>query len=157
MPTYRPEFEAALRLFARVSEAVARRGHPRPILVGGAAVEFYTASAINTGDFDLCSTAQDVIEKEFRAHGFIRPSGSGKATRGWIHPDLALGFEVVGDMPLDGAVTRDQVSLVENFEPRRCLRHHRGGGFDRRPHGPICLGHRAGHAGAGPTSAQPSP
>jgi hypothetical protein len=36
---YRPEFEAALRLFARVSSAMTARVHPAPILVGGAAVE----------------------------------------------------------------------------------------------------------------------
>lgn len=45
---YRPEFEAALRLFARVSEAMAELGYSRPILVGGAAAEFYSKSAINT-------------------------------------------------------------------------------------------------------------
>lgn len=28
-------------------------------------------------------------------HGFVRPSGAGIATRGWVHPDLALGFECV--------------------------------------------------------------
>lgn len=39
MSTYRPEFEAALRLFTRVSEAMVARGLARPVLVGGAAVE----------------------------------------------------------------------------------------------------------------------
>ena len=53
MNFYRPEFEAALRLFAKVSEDVERRGAARPILVGGAAVELYSASDIATGDFDL--------------------------------------------------------------------------------------------------------
>jgi hypothetical protein len=42
---YRPEFEAALRLFASVSEAMAASGFSRPILVGGAAAEFYSKSA----------------------------------------------------------------------------------------------------------------
>ena len=42
---YRPEFEAALRLFARASEAMHRRRLQRPILVGGAAVKFYTTGA----------------------------------------------------------------------------------------------------------------
>lgn len=32
---YRPEFKAALRMFAKVSEAMARRGYTRPVLVGG--------------------------------------------------------------------------------------------------------------------------
>jgi hypothetical protein len=31
---WRPEFLAALRLLARVSEAMAARGLPRPVLVG---------------------------------------------------------------------------------------------------------------------------
>ncbi len=64
MTGYRPEFEAALRLFARVSEAMAARGCERPILVGGAAAEFYSRSAISTGDFDLCSPSQDILEAE---------------------------------------------------------------------------------------------
>ena len=40
MSGYRPEYEAALRLFAQVSEAMAERGLKRPILVGGVAAEF---------------------------------------------------------------------------------------------------------------------
>jgi len=35
----RPQFEAALRLFARVSAGMARRGASEPVLVGGAVVE----------------------------------------------------------------------------------------------------------------------
>lgn len=92
MSGYRPEFEAALRLFARVSEAMKARGLPRPILVGGAAVEYYSGSAIATGDFDLCSPVQPELEEEMRRHGFVKPSGPGMATRGWIHPDFRLGF-----------------------------------------------------------------
>ena len=30
-----------------------------------------------------------------RRLGFVKPKGPGKLTRGWIHPDLQLGFEVV--------------------------------------------------------------
>ena len=41
MSAYRPEFEAALRLFARASEAMHARGLQRPVLVGGAAAELY--------------------------------------------------------------------------------------------------------------------
>lgn len=114
---YRPEFEAALRLFAQISEAMARRNLPRPILVGGAAVEYYTASAINTGDFDLCTPVQPELEEEMRTHGFVRPSGPGMMTRGWIHPELHLGFEVVGDRPLDGNVTADHLVLVDGLLP----------------------------------------
>lgn len=113
---YRPEFEAALRLFARVSEAMAAHGHERPILVGGAAAEFYSASAIGTGDFDICTPWQDALEEELQKLGFIRPSGAGQLTRGWIHPDLKLGFEVVASVPMDGGFDRTTLTLIDNFD-----------------------------------------
>jgi hypothetical protein len=47
---WRPEFLDALHMLARVSEGMAARGLPRPVLVGGGAVEFYTGSAVMTGD-----------------------------------------------------------------------------------------------------------
>ncbi len=111
---YRPEFEAALRLFAKVSEGMATRGLMRPVLVGGAAAEYYSGSNLMTGDFDVCTPSQPELEVEFTKHGFRRPSGPGKSTRGWIHPELKLGFEVVASIPMDGNVDRDHIILVEN-------------------------------------------
>ncbi|PZO89999.1 MAG: hypothetical protein DI623_08275 [Sphingomonas sanxanigenens] len=106
---YRPEFEAALRIFARVSGAMKARGFAPPVLVGGAAVELYSASAVVTGDFDVVTGRQDAFEEELCKVGFVRPGGAGKATRGWIHPDLGLGFEVVSDSLLDGMADRDRL------------------------------------------------
>lgn len=80
-------------------------------------MEFYTLGAINTGDFDLCSPIQPQLEAELQRHGFVRPSGPGKASRGWIHPDLGVGFEVVGSTPLDGHADRDRFALVDGFAP----------------------------------------
>ena len=114
MSAYRPEFEAALRLFARASEAMHAQGFQRPILVGGAAAEFYSQSAITTGDFDLCTFRQAELEQELQNLGFVRPSGAGQMLKGWIHPELKLGFEVVADTPMDGAFDRDTLVLVEN-------------------------------------------
>lgn len=111
---YRPQFEAALRLLARISEAMVLRGKRRPILVGGAAAEFYSGSAISTGDFDLCTPAQETLEEEMRKAGFERPSGAGRSLRGWVHPALALGFEVVADVPMDGNIDRNTLLLVDN-------------------------------------------
>lgn len=54
MSGYRPEFEAALRLLARISRAMDEAGYRPPVLVGRAAVELYTRGATTTGDFDLC-------------------------------------------------------------------------------------------------------
>jgi hypothetical protein len=110
---YRPQFEAALRLFARVSETMKARGFDAPILVGGAAVEIYSLSAISTGDFDISTGRQAEFEEELQKVGFVRPSGPGIATRGWIHPDLQLGFEVVSGSLLDGMADRERVRLLD--------------------------------------------
>jgi hypothetical protein len=112
-PAYRPEFEAALRLFARASEAMVARGLSRPVIVGGAAVELYSRSAISTGDFDIVTAAQPEFEEELRRQGFVKPSGPGVATRGWVHPELALGFEVVSGRLHDGMAERDRVVMID--------------------------------------------
>jgi hypothetical protein len=83
---WRSELVDALRLLARVSEAMHRRGLPRPVLVGGAAAEFYSGSALMTGDVDLTSPAQPELEDELRAHGFVNPGGPGHAPPGWATP-----------------------------------------------------------------------
>lgn len=113
---YRPEFEAALRAFARASEAMKRQGFIAPVLVGGAAAELYSGSAITTGDFDVVTGRQDAFEQVLREHGFTRPAGPGHTPLGWIHPDLKLGFEVVSASLLDSLADRDRVRLV-TFEP----------------------------------------
>ena len=112
MSAYRPQFEAALRLFARVSDAMHERGLPRPILVGGAAAEFWSTSALTTGDFDICTPRQPELEQELERFGFVRPSGVGQLAKGWIHPELKLGFEVVANVPMDGTVDAAHLHLV---------------------------------------------
>lgn len=113
MSVYRPEFEAALRLFAAASEALVARGFSRPILVGGAAVELYTLGAVTTGDFDVVTSLQSEFEDELRRLGFTKPSGPGHTPLGCIHPELQLGFEVVGSALLDGATDPDRVILLD--------------------------------------------
>jgi len=113
MAAYRPEFETALRLFARVSEAMKAQGHAAPILVGGGAVEVYTNSAVTTGDFDIVTARQDEFERELIRHGFVKPEGLGHTPLGWIHPELKLGFEVVSSTLLDGMADRDRVVLLD--------------------------------------------
>lgn len=113
MSGYRPEFEAALRLFARVSEAMRARGLSLPVLVGGAAAEFYSASALATGDFDICTTRQPELEEELQRLGFVRPSGFGRMLKGWVHPELKLGFEVVAEVPMDGNVDQSHILIAK--------------------------------------------
>jgi hypothetical protein len=113
---WRPEFLDALRMLARVSEGMAARGLPRPVLVGGGAVEFYTGSAVMTGDIDVTSPVQPELEEELQKLGFVRPSGPCKSTRGWIHPDLGLGFEVVGNSPMSGSFSPTKLAMVAPVE-----------------------------------------
>lgn len=112
---YRPEFEAALAMFASISEAMAGKGYTRPVLVGGAAAEFYTASAISTLDFDVCCIADDALADIMVEHGFIRPRAPGHTALGWVHPELSMGFEIVADVPMDGAIRAEHLVLVTNF------------------------------------------
>jgi hypothetical protein len=109
---WRPEFIDALRLLARLSDAMEARGLPRPVLVGGGAVEFYSGSAMMTGDIDVTSPVQPELEEELRRLGFVRPSGAGRSLRGWIHPDIGLGFEVVGSSPMGGGIDAARLRLV---------------------------------------------
>lgn len=82
------------------------------MLVGGGAVEFYTGSAIMTGDIDVTTPVQPELEEELQKLGFVRPSGPGKSTRGWIHPDIGLGFEVVGSSPMGGSVPATRLAMI---------------------------------------------
>lgn len=111
--SYRPEFEAALRILARASEAMREQGHEPPILVGGGAVELYSLSAVTTGDFDLVTGRQEALEAILQLLGFVKPYGGAAGVRGWFHPDLKLGFEVVSATLLDGMADRERVLLID--------------------------------------------
>lgn len=113
MTRLRPDFEKALRFFGRASRQLTDQGFSAPVLVGGAAIELYSNNLIATGDFDIATARQEEFEHALIGLGFVRPSGSGKATRGWIHPDFRLGFEVVTSTLLDGLADRDRVVRLD--------------------------------------------
>jgi hypothetical protein len=46
-------------------------------------------------------------------HGFARPKGAGLSLRGWVHPELKLGFEVVGSRLLDGLADSNFLRVIE--------------------------------------------
>jgi hypothetical protein len=110
---HRPQLMAALALLARLNEAMRARGLPRPILVGGAAAEYYSGSALMTGDVDLASPVQPELEEELVKLGFTRPLGPGHTPLGWIHPDLKLGFEVVCSSPMGGGIEPSRLALID--------------------------------------------
>ena len=100
-------------MLAALTERLVERGLPPPILVGGAAVEFYTGSAIMTGDVDLTSPVQQELEEELLGLGFKRPIAPGHTATGWVHQELRLGFEVVANVPLGGVVERTRIAVVD--------------------------------------------
>jgi hypothetical protein len=119
---WRPEFLEALKILAQVSEAMHRRGLPRPVLVGGGAAEYYSGSALMTGDIDVTSPVQPELEEELKRFGFIKPSGAGQSLRGWIHPDLGFGLEVVANAPMNGAAESARFRLVRPIGEREVFR-----------------------------------
>ncbi|HWB50605.1 MAG TPA: hypothetical protein VG651_15960 [Stellaceae bacterium] len=112
MNTYRPEFIAALSLLAEAFDEVVAAGYERPIIVGGAAVEFYTGGAVASGDFDVLTAAQIELEAALQRKGFRRPSEPGVLTRGLYHPQFGIGFEVVSGHLFDGAADRARTRVV---------------------------------------------
>lgn len=67
-----------------------------PILVGGGALEFYTAGGYATGDMDLALPHGPDVDAAFAALGFR------KEGRFWYHTDLDLLFEAPAPAGLPG-------------------------------------------------------
>ena len=78
-----------------LTKRLARHGI-EPILVGGAALEFYTAGGYATADVDLAMTTSKEVHEAFAALGFEREG------RYWHHAELDLLFEAPAPAGLPG-------------------------------------------------------
>ncbi|HEY6334416.1 MAG TPA: hypothetical protein VI113_00900 [Alphaproteobacteria bacterium] len=112
MSTYRPEFLDALTLLAEAFDDVVAAGCGRPVLVGGAVVEFYTGGAVVSGDFDVVTPARHELEQALLRRGFERPSGPQMLMRGLLHRKLQIGVEVVSGTLFDGNADEDRMRLI---------------------------------------------
>ena len=76
----------------------------RGVVVGGAAVTFYTGGAILSGDFDIViHTNNEVFAEAMRLEGFVAENRQGHLKIGWYHPDLpSYGFQAVSGPLFDG-------------------------------------------------------
>ncbi|MEC9345406.1 MAG: hypothetical protein VYB54_04210 [Pseudomonadota bacterium] len=92
---------------------MARMNLPMPILVGGGAAELYTGGEFLSGDLDIVTPHQSVFEREIQKFGFVRSSGNGKPLRGFFHPTLDIGIEVVGSVLMDGQTSRDHIRIFD--------------------------------------------
>ncbi|MBF0333382.1 MAG: hypothetical protein HQL40_07005 [Alphaproteobacteria bacterium] len=111
--SFRPEYTAALRVLARAFEEVQQRGFQCPVLVGGAAVEFWTGGSVVSGDFDILTGADEYLLRALEADGFRRPTGPGVLTRGLVHDDLEIGIELVSGAYFGGNADRTRIVIVE--------------------------------------------
>jgi hypothetical protein len=111
-PSYRPEFLAALDLLARASQILEQAGKPRPILVGGAVVEFDTLSQIMSGDLDLVAADDEALAAALAAAGFVRENRQGRRAGGWFHPNLPIAVDCVSSRYYDGRGDRTRIRAV---------------------------------------------
>lgn len=110
--SFRAEYTAALALVATAFDAYTRDGLPRPVLVGGAAVEYYTGGGVVSGDIDIVEADQARLEGELVRVGFVREHRPGHVLRGLYHPKLQIGVEIVSGALFDGRTDRSRLGLV---------------------------------------------
>jgi len=113
---YRPEFTSALETLAVALSKAAQAGAiDTAVIVGGAAVEFYTLGAYTSGDFDLFVVNEDVLSRALLEVGFLVDDRPGKLHRptGFYHPGLLIGVEFVSGPLFDGQCRASMIRDVE--------------------------------------------
>ena len=110
---FRPDFLEALTLLSRGIAEMVERGLQPPVLVGGAAVEFYTDSDVWSRDFDLVTPHRNELFEVLRAQGFVTATDPGVLRGGVVHPSLRLGVQVVSGQLMDGRAERDRIFVVD--------------------------------------------
>lgn len=109
---YREVYIEALRLLSRAFDIAGQRGAPRPVIVGGSAVEFYTGGAITSGDFDLVATHEAIIGAALIEVGFRREDRRGVRLGGFYHPEILIGVEFVTGPLFAGRTDASRLLLV---------------------------------------------
>lgn len=83
----------------------------RPVIVGGHAVELYTAGHYNTFDVDIVLSGREVAREVLERTGFVKKTGA----RHWYHRELSLPIEIPDDV-LAGSMDKViDVTTEENF------------------------------------------
>ena len=128
----------ALELVGRAFDDVVAQGFARPVLVGGGAVEYYTAGAITSGDLDVVTPRDGALRTALLAQGFLPENRPGYVMGGYYHPELSLVVEVVGRVLMEGAADPSRVAIVKVSEGSSVAVI--DGGPYSRPAWPILLG-----------------
>jgi hypothetical protein len=120
---YRKTYVEALRLLSRAFDIAERRGAPRPVIVGGSAVEFYTGGAITSGDFDLVGAREEILGEALVEVGFRREDRQGVRLGGFYHPESLIGVEFVTGPLFEGRteVSRLRVVVVDEASDAKVI------------------------------------
>ncbi|TCZ64340.1 hypothetical protein [Roseicella aquatilis] len=111
----------ALELIGRACVILRQRGVPLPILVGGAVVEFDTGSRITSGDFDFVTAHEDAFAEALLAVGFLRENRRGRLKRGFYHPGMVIGVEIVSGQYFEGQADRGRVRILALDDGEVCM------------------------------------
>jgi hypothetical protein len=118
MSSLPPNYLEALVRLAKASDRYLKATGRRAVIVGGAAVSFYTNGQILSGDFDIVTDID--FERFLLLEGFRKDEGPGRFLGGYYHPDIpALGFEFVSGALFDGRSDEDKllaVSVIDGAE-----------------------------------------
>ena len=106
-----PDYWTALALLAKASSRYFSATGCRVVIVGGAAISFYTQGAVLSGDFDLVADID--FERFLLAEDFRKDGGPGRFLGGYYHPDVPrLGFEFVSGALFDSRAEDDKLLAV---------------------------------------------
>lgn len=94
-----------------LTHKIQKRGLPPPILVGGSALEIYTAGKYSSGDIDIVSSCREEIKKILLDSGFFSQQG-----RYFVSEKLGMFIEIP-DSTLAGDYNKvKKLSISKNLE-----------------------------------------
>ncbi len=99
-----------LLVLAHISRLLRERGFPRPVLIGGCALAYYTREVYFTADIDLAYADREALDAVLRMLGFTAEG------RYWVH----RGFNILVEAPAASLVgedaPRETVELDDDLE-----------------------------------------
>jgi hypothetical protein len=109
-----PDYFQMLMLLGRALHALRIEHNQQAVLVGGAAVEFYTGGGYSTGDFDVHFSDVRLFSEVLTQFGFLREKGPSRLLNSWYHPECPnYGVQVVSGSLFDGLSDLYRLQLVK--------------------------------------------
>jgi hypothetical protein len=108
------EYLALLTRLGQVAFVLRAESGEDAVLVGGAAVAFYTDGHYATGDFDVFFQDAARFAAAMARFGFVREAGSGRFLNAWYLPECPhYGVQLVGGQLFDGLSDRRRMRVIQ--------------------------------------------